>query len=84
MKCPKCEKAMKEGYVTLGTTENASILWSDEEYPGVWQDVLSDFRLREKWKREILVQHNLVGSTKEQWSRKGFRCSDCRIVLLEY
>ncbi len=84
MKCPKCEKKMEEGLVSLLTSENASVCWSKEEPPGIWQEMLSDFKLRDKWKREILMRNGVIPVEKGQRIRKGFRCSNCRIVFLEY
>jgi len=84
MKCPRCEKEMKEGFVTLGTSENANLWWSEEEPPSLWQEVLIDFRLRDKWKHEILMRNTLLHHGKEERVRKGFRCSNCRIVFFEY
>ena len=79
MKCPKCGEDMEEEHIFLVSAGYRGALYrSKEEPPDYWA-------IYPKSEGSIpLLQRNFFHRDKKHWSRKGFRCANCKFVTFEY
>ena len=74
MKCPKCGEDMEEGYV--GVMMRSRLFWSKDEPKSA--------RLSMPKGAIKLLDHDGWFADKKDWLRKGFRCTNCKLITFEY